>query len=88
MRAFGAMVAVTAVAASAAAAFDPGRATDARNGDQVVCRNSAKAGTRLVTRICLTRAEWAAIAENGRRTASEIFDRRSIFINTDRRTAN
>lgn len=66
----GAAFAATAAAAQTGASTDPaGTAAEAENQTQVICRTVADLGTRLGrSRVCKTRAEWAASRRETRTT--------------------
>jgi hypothetical protein len=55
----------------------PAPATPA--ADQIVCRSLSETGTRLLTRVCLTEGDWAALkaeADDRRSRNRPVIDRR------------
>jgi hypothetical protein len=70
-----AIVAAAAALAAAASAPNPGG-----DPDQVVCKRQAETGTRILSRICMTRRRWAMIEEEHKRAAREMIDRPVIEI--------
>ena len=51
-----------------------------KEADEVVCKSSAKTGTRFRTKTCRSRAQWERMAEEAKRSYSETRDRPTIEI--------
>lgn len=56
---------------------------DQRDPNQVICKNQKRTDSRFGTRICHTRAEWVAIAEENKRSYGEQRDRPMVEIRRD-----
>jgi hypothetical protein len=61
--------------AGAASAQTPSQPDPKQDPSKVVCKKQPKTGTRMVDRICHTRAEWDQITEQNRRDAAEMVNR-------------
>lgn len=70
-------LAATAVAATAA----PSDVT--RDPNEVVCKRDKRVNSRVPTRVCHTRSEWDAIAEENKRAYAEQRDRPVIETRRD-----
>lgn len=53
------------------------------DGDQKICRNGKPTGTRMVTRICKTRAEWDEIRDRTQRSIDGAMSRSQVEIGRD-----
>lgn len=42
------------------------------SGAEKVCKRTQQSGTRFTKKVCMTQAEWDQIAEESKRTASEV----------------
>lgn len=58
----------------------PGASKEKKEVDrsEMVCRRDIQTNTRFTKRICHTRDEWEAIAENAKRDASKMINRPAI----------
>ena len=67
-----------AAAAAVLSAPSAGAANSARSDQALVCKEKAKTGTRFRSKTCHTRADWDKIAEQHKREADEMINRRMI----------
>ena len=72
MRTIATITAVALLSAGAAFASEASGPTGTKKDDEVVCRSTPKAGTRVVNRTCRTRAEWEQITEAARQSFSDM----------------
>lgn len=71
--AFAVAIAVTAIPVASPA-------TAAKKGDEIICKREKRLASRFESRICLTRAQWALLAEQHKRAYAETRDRPVIEI--------
>ncbi len=69
------MLSVMLAAFLGTAATPAGAATD---DNRLVCRETARTGTRFARRVCKTAAEWRAIEEQSQRDLGEMRDRPAL----------
>ena len=65
----------SAALASCLAIVPAGTATAAPKGSDKICKSAPGTGSRVANRICHTRAEWDAIAEETRRSMADQVNR-------------
>ena len=65
----------SAALASCLAIVPAGTATAAPKGSDKICKSGPGTGSRVANRVCHTRAEWDAIAEENRRSMADQVNR-------------
>ena len=75
MRTFVKLPLVVSAALATSFAFLPAGAAPAKKGSDKICKSAPGTGSRVANRICHTRAEWDAIAEENRRSMAEQVNR-------------